>query len=87
MATASDWQSTSPFSGTVSTDLSELSRTAKVLIVDDCPIVVKTVQKHLRSAGFENLICTTESCEAVDMVIPPRKPPALPGDWQNLIVP
>ncbi len=69
MATASDLQSTSPFSGTVSTDVGELFSTAKVLIVDDCSVVVRTVQKHLRSVGFDNLISTTESSEAVDLVI------------------
>ena len=69
MATASDLPSASPLSGTVSTGVGELFSTAKIFIVDDCPVVVKTVQKHLRSVGFDNLMATTESSEAVDLVI------------------
>ena len=50
-------------------DVGHLAKTSKVLIVDDCSVVVKAVQKNLSSFGFENLLGTTDPCRAFEMVL------------------
>jgi putative two-component system response regulator len=42
--------------------------TSKVLLVDDEPIIVKTVRKHLKLLGYENFVTTTDATEAVSLV-------------------
>ncbi len=39
---------------------------AKILIVDDEPINIKVVRKHLQGAGYRNFITTTDSTAAMD---------------------
>ena len=41
---------------------------AKIMIVDDEPINIKALEKHLRSAGYENLIHTTDPREALKLI-------------------
>lgn len=44
------------------------SNTARVMIVDDEPIIIKVLQKYLRQAGYENFITTSDSRDAVELI-------------------
>ena len=44
---------------------------AKILIVDDEPINIKVVRKHLQGAGYRNFVTTTDSTTAMDIL--PRR--------------
>jgi putative two-component system response regulator len=48
--------------------LPELLASAIIAIVDDQPINVKIVQKHLKTVGYQRFVSTTESREALDLV-------------------
>src|ERR1700722_733546 len=39
---------------------------AKILIVDDEPINIKVVRKHLQVAGYRNFVTTTDSTTAME---------------------
>src|SRR5271170_5695294 len=39
---------------------------AKILIVDDEPINIKVVRKHLQVAGYSNFVTTTDSTTAME---------------------
>jgi putative two-component system response regulator len=41
-------------------------KTARIMIVDDEPINVKVVQKHLQGRGYTNFITTTDATKAVE---------------------
>jgi diguanylate cyclase len=41
---------------------------AKIMIVDDEPIVVKVIGLHLRKAGYNNLVSTSDSASAMEMI-------------------
>lgn len=41
---------------------------ATIAIVDDEPIIIKVLQKHLREAGYNNFISTSESRDALDLI-------------------
>ena len=41
---------------------------AKIMIVDDEPLNIRVVKKHLESAGFENFITTTESPQCMKLL-------------------
>ncbi|HEX4053145.1 MAG TPA: HD domain-containing phosphohydrolase [Tepidisphaeraceae bacterium] len=41
---------------------------AKILIVDDEPINIKVVRKHLQGAGYRNFVTTTDSTTAMDIL-------------------
>ena len=43
-------------------------KSARIMIVDDEPINVKVVQKHLQGRGYSNFVTTTDSTQAVDML-------------------
>lgn len=43
------------------------TKTAKIMIVDDEPINIKVVQKHLHGHGYTNFRTTTDSTSAIDM--------------------
>ncbi|MGO9112466.1 MAG: HD domain-containing phosphohydrolase [Thermoguttaceae bacterium] len=45
-----------------------LSQTAKVMIVDDEPLIVKSVQKHLKLAGYRHFVTSTDSRPVMEMV-------------------
>ncbi|MGA2255268.1 MAG: HD domain-containing phosphohydrolase [Thermoguttaceae bacterium] len=45
-----------------------LSRTAKVMIVDDEPLNVKVVQKHLKLAGYQHFVTSTDPRPVMEMV-------------------
>jgi len=42
---------------------------AKIAIVDDEPINIKVVRKHLQIAGYQNFITTTDSTEAMALIV------------------
>jgi putative two-component system response regulator len=42
--------------------------TAKIAIVDDEPINIKVVRKHLQIAGYQNFITTTDSTTAMSLI-------------------
>lgn len=42
---------------------------ARILIVDDEPINIKAVEKHLRKLGYENLQHTTDSRQVINLVV------------------
>jgi len=46
----------------------EVTTNPKIMIVDDEPVVLKVVQKHLASEGYKNFITTSEPVEAVDII-------------------
>jgi signal transduction histidine kinase len=50
-------------------------QSARIMIVDDEPICVKAAQKYLRDAGYKRFITTTDSTQAVAMML--REPPDL----------
>jgi putative two-component system response regulator len=41
---------------------------AKIAIVDDEPINIKVVRKHLQSVGYQNFITTTDASSAFDLI-------------------
>lgn len=41
---------------------------AKILIVDDEPINIESVQKHLRSAGYESFVSTSDARQAIELI-------------------
>ncbi len=45
-----------------------LSRTAKVMIVDDEPVNVKVVQKHLKLAGYQHFVTSTDPRPVLEMI-------------------
>ncbi len=45
-----------------------VDRSATIMIVDDEPIHIKVVQKHLREAGYDSFVTTTDSRQALSMV-------------------
>jgi len=46
----------------------DVIKSCKILVVDDEPVNIKIVQKHLRGAGYQNVIGTTESAAAMDLI-------------------
>src|SRR5271168_3328750 len=44
----------------------------KIAIVDDEPINIKVVRKHLQVAGYQNFITTTDSTTAVALIASER---------------
>lgn len=46
----------------------EQTNAAKIMIVDDEPIIVAVARKYLREAGYVNFITTNDSREAVDTI-------------------
>lgn len=48
--------------------LPEFFKRAKIAIVDDEPVNIKIVRKHLQIAGYENFITTTDSPAAVALI-------------------
>ena len=42
--------------------------TAKIAMVDDEPINIKVVRKHLQTAGYQNFVTTTDSTTAFDLI-------------------
>jgi putative two-component system response regulator len=51
-----------------SVETSDPRATAKIAIVDDEPINVKVVRKHLQMAGYQNFITTTDSSTAFALI-------------------
>ena len=45
-----------------------LIKTAKVMIVDDEPVNVKVVQKHLKLAGYQHFVTSTDPRPVMEMV-------------------
>ena len=45
-----------------------LSQTAKVMIVDDEPVNVKVVQKHLKLAGYQHFVTSTDPRPVMEMI-------------------
>jgi putative two-component system response regulator len=50
------------------TSADEVVANPKIAIVDDEPINIKVVQKHLEHAGYKRFVTTTESTTAIDLV-------------------
>ena len=50
------------------TDADDVIANPKIAIVDDEPINIKVVQKHLQHAGYQRFVTTTESTEAVELI-------------------
>jgi putative two-component system response regulator len=48
--------------------LETLGQTAKLMIVDDEPVNVKVVQKHLKLAGYRNFVTSTDSTAALELI-------------------
>lgn len=48
--------------------LSNLNRSAKIAIVDDEPINIKIVRKHLQAVGYENFVTTSDARSAIDLI-------------------
>ena len=46
----------------------EVTTNPKIMIVDDEPVVLKVVQKHLASEGYKNFITTSEPTRAVEII-------------------
>ena len=42
---------------------------SKILIVDDEPVNVKVTQKYLEADGYRNFVTTTDSREALELII------------------
>lgn len=42
--------------------------TSKILLVDDEPIIVKTVRKHLKVLGYQNFVTTTDATQVVSLI-------------------
>ena len=59
---------TSPLGSTVSDGLfGALNETAKVMIVDDEPVNIKVVQKHLKLAGYQHFVTSTDPRPVLEM--------------------
>ncbi|MEM6470927.1 MAG: HD domain-containing phosphohydrolase [Planctomycetota bacterium] len=50
------------------TDAPVDAKNGRVMIVDDEPINIKLIQKHLRSTGYREFISTSESSEAIPLI-------------------
>ena len=46
-----------------------LGQTAKIMIVDDEPVNVKVVQKHLKLAGYQHFVTSTDPRPVMDMIV------------------
>jgi putative two-component system response regulator len=46
-----------------------LGQTAKIMIVDDEPVNVKVVQKHLKLAGYQYFVTSTDPRPVMDMIV------------------
>lgn len=64
---ANEGQSTSD-SGQPTKPSSPSASTAKIMMVDDEPINVKVVRKHLMSAGYPDFVGCSDSTQAVEMI-------------------
>ncbi|HEV2971707.1 MAG TPA: HD domain-containing phosphohydrolase [Pirellulales bacterium] len=45
-----------------------LSQTAKIMLVDDEPVNVKVVQKHLKIAGYQHFVTSTDPVPVMEMI-------------------
>ena len=55
-------------SGPRITNLHSSDKTAKIMIVDDEPLNVMTFRQHLKMAGYENFVTTSDSREALHLI-------------------
>ena len=55
-------------SGPRITNLRSSDKTAKIMIVDDEPLNVMTFRQHLKMAGYENFVTTSDSREALHLI-------------------
>lgn len=48
--------------------VADVQRFAKIAIIDDEPINIKIVRKHLQAVGYENFVATSDSVMAFDLI-------------------
>ncbi|MCC6124921.1 MAG: response regulator [Pirellulales bacterium] len=66
---SADNSAATPFSLQADALIATLGQTAKIMIVDDEPVNVKVVQKHLQLAGYQRFVTSTDPRPVLEMIL------------------